>query len=245
MDRRASSLALVSLVTSLLVACGGSSASSDPGGADEHAGGEAHPHHGHHVHHAHHDFGDAAQWAQVFDAPERDEWQHPDEVVALLELAPGAVVADLGAGTGYFEPRLSRAVGADGRVLALDVEASMVDYMRERMARESITNVEARVVPLDDPALAPASVDRVLVVDTWHHVSERVAYARRLASALRPGGAIVIVDFTMESPMGPPPEERIAPDAMLAELSSAGLCAAIVEGETLPHQYVVRAAACP
>ena len=245
MHRRTSSLVLVSLVTSLLAACG-SSASSEASGADEHAGGEAHPHHhGHHVHHAHHDFGDAAQWAQVFDAPDRDEWQRPDEVVALLELAPGAVVADLGAGTGYFEPRLSRAVGPDGRVLALDVEASMVDYLRERMTRESITNVEARVVPLDDPALAPASVDRVLVVDTWHHVTERVAYARRLASALRPGGAIVIVDFTMQSPMGPPPEERIAPDAMLAELTAAGLCAAIVEGESLPHQYVVRATACP
>src|SRR5262252_7396853 len=79
-----------------------------------------------------HRFTNADHWAPIFDDPKRDAWQQPANVVAALALGPGMVVADIGAGTGYFEKRLADAVGADGRVLALDVEPDMIRYMRER-----------------------------------------------------------------------------------------------------------------
>jgi predicted methyltransferase len=96
------------------------------------------------------------------------------------------------------------------------------------------------VVASDDPALASRSVDRVLIVNTWHHISERVAYAEKLLAALRPGGLLLIVDFTMDSPAGPPPQKRLTHDTVVSELEAAGFAAKVVE-ESLPYQYVVAA----
>lgn len=222
-------------LVAILSACAGA-ASSAPAQGD-HAGGHpgAHGHHG-----AHHGFSDVERFARIFDDPGRDAWQRPDEVVRLLELEPGMTVADLGAGTGYFLPHLAEAVGPEGRVLALDVEANMVAHMERRIGEAGMTNVEARQVAPDDPGLAPESVDRILIVDTWHHIDDRERYAARLAAALRPGGRVVVVDFTPESPHGPPPPMRIAAPRVVAELTAAGLTAQTVD-ESLPYQYVVRA----
>jgi SAM-dependent methyltransferase len=147
-------------------------------------------------------------------------------------------VADLGAGTGYFLPHLSRAVGPKGKVLGLDIEPDMVRYMNERAAREGLANVEARVVPGDGPGLAPASVDRVMIVDTWHHIPERVAYAQKLRAALAPGGAVYVVDFKKEAKHGPPPSHRLAPEDVMKELAAAGLSVEKVD-VALPEQWVV------
>ncbi len=221
----------------LLLACGGASETSDHAGG--HPGAGRHPHHhagqGHH-----HDFSDVERFAAIFDDPARDEWQRPSEVAALLELAPGVTVVDLGAGTGYFVPHLAPAVGPSGRVLALDTEPAMVEHMRRRVAEAGLANVEPRVVAPDDPGLEPGSVDRILIVDTWHHVADREAYAARLREALRPGGYVLVVDFTPESPHGPPPAMRLSADAVVAELERGGFEARAVE-EGLPYQYVVRA----
>ncbi len=199
-----------------------------------------HPHHAHHPHHGPlvHRFEKADEWAKVFDDPARDAWQKPAHVVALMKLEPGSTVVDLGAGTGYFLPFLSQGVGSTGKVLALDVEPDMVRYIRERAVREKLANVEARVIKGDDPELAAASVDRVLIVDTWHHIPERRAYAAKLARALRPHGMIFVVDFTMEAAHGPPKHHRLAPAQVIEELASAGLAAKTVPSE-LPEQYVV------
>lgn len=183
-------------------------------------------------------FAGAEGWAEHFDDPERDAWQKPDEVVRLLDLEPGHTVADVGAGTGYFLARLSKAVGPRGRVLGLDVEPDMVRYMAARIAREEVARAEARQVEPDDPGLEPNSVDRVLIVNTWHHISDRRGYAAKLARALTPGGAVVVVDFTMESPTGPPRHHRLSPAQVVEELEAGGLDAEILE-ETLPRQYVV------
>lgn len=211
----------------------------------------SHPHAGHHHGHeggAHghtghgmpHRFEKADDWAKVFDDPARDAWQRPDEVVALMKIEAGMTVADLGAGTGYFLSRLSSAVGPAGKVLGLDVEEDMVRFMRDRAAKEGLANVEAKVVPFDHPGLEASAADRILIVDTWHHISDRVAYSRKLAEALRPGGTIYVVDFTLESERGPPKEHKLAAEAVVAELTAAGLSASIAE-ETLPDQYVIAA----
>lgn len=216
-----------------------------------HAGGHSHPAEGHGHGHGHegsatadgplvHRFERAEDWVERFEGPRRDAWQKPAHVVQLLQLEPGMKVADLGAGTGYFLPHLSAAVGPSGKVLGLDVEPDMVRYMRERAARESLANVEARQVPFDDPSLAPSSVDRVLVVDTWHHVPGRRAYCEKLAAALKPSGAVYVVDFTMDSELGPPRHHRLEPETVVQELSCAGLQVELVT-EELSEQYVVRA----
>jgi SAM-dependent methyltransferase len=185
-----------------------------------------------------HRFENADQWARLFDDPARDAWQKPERVVAAMQIAPGMTVADIGAGTGYFEPHLSRAVGPSGKVLALDVEPDMVRHLRERAATEHLGNVEARQVKTDDPELPAASVDRVLIVDTWHHIPDRAAYTARLASALNSGGEVFVVDFRRDAHRGPPPEHRIAPEEVARELEAGGLTAHVVDAG-LPEQYVV------
>jgi cyclopropane fatty-acyl-phospholipid synthase-like methyltransferase len=223
----------------LLLACGGGQA-PDPAQPVVH---DSQPdQHSQHKHHGPegmpHRFEDADAWAKRFEDPARDAWQKPAEVVKLMQIAAGMQVADIGAGTGYFLPLLSAAAGAEGKVAGLDIEKDMVRYMLERAEREGLKNVTARVVAMDDAGFAPGSTDRILIVDTWHHISDRVAYSKKLAAALTEGGTIMVVDFTMESEHGPPKAHRLEASAVVAELEAAGLQASVLE-ETLPNQYIV------
>jgi len=186
----------------------------------------------------HHGFKNADEWAKVFDDPARDAWQQPDRIVAELALTPAMTVADIGAGTGYFTVRLARAV-PQGQVIATDLEPDMIRFLDERAVREGLTNIRAVATPADDPQLAPGSVDRILVADVWHHVDGRIAYARKLADALRPGGTITIVDFKLDATRGPPAKFRLAPDAVIAELAAVGLTAKVAF--ELADQYVITA----
>ena len=201
--------------------------------------------HGHseHLQHGHHQthptaLEDFERWAQSLDDPERAAWQKPTEVVAAAELEAGMVVVDVGAGTGYFEPHLSQAVGGTGKVIALDINSELVTRMQQRFRRAGLNNVEARLVSPSDPGLPERTVDCVLIVDTWHHMQDRVAYARKLRSAIRPRGMVLIVDYAPESPTGPPPELRMRPEAVIAELKQAGFTAQVI-AETLPRQFIV------
>ena len=188
----------------------------------------------------HHRFEHADEWAKQFDDPARDEWQQPDKVVAAMSIKPGMTVADIGAGTGYFESRLSKAVGESGKVVAVDIEADMVRYMNERRTREKTWNVSARLGTADDPGLH--GVDRILIVDTWHHIENREAYAKKLAAALNPGGMVFVVDFKLESEKGPPKQMRLPPEKVIGELAAAGLNARLLD-VALPDQYIVSATA--
>ena len=184
-----------------------------------------------------HRFDDAEAWAKVFDDPSRDSWQQPEAVIAALDLAPSMTVADVGAGTGYFTVRLARAVPL-GEVIATDIEPDMVRYVTERAQRERLGNVRAQLAMADDPGLAAASVDRILIVDVWHHIADRARYARGLVSALRSGGELAIVDFTLEASHGPPRAHRLPPDSIISELRTAGLDAALAP-TSLPDQFIV------
>jgi ubiquinone/menaquinone biosynthesis C-methylase UbiE len=186
------------------------------------------------------DFSEVERFAQHFDDPKRDAWQQPEEVVRLMNISAGQRVADIGAGTGYFVPYLSRAVGPTGKVLALDVELNMVRHLERRVRDQALRNVEPVHVPPGDPELAGGSVDRILIVNTWHHIGQRSAYAAKLARALKRGGSIWVVDFTLDSDIGPPSEHRLSPAQVATELSSAGLRAEIIRDEALPKQYVVQ-----
>jgi ubiquinone/menaquinone biosynthesis C-methylase UbiE len=192
------------------------------------------------THHGHapavHD--DPEHWAKRLDDPARDARQKPHEVVAALAVREGMVVADVGAGTGYFEPHLSRAAGTTGKVLALDIEPKLVAHMQARFAKAGLSNVEARLVAPTDPGLAARTVDRALIVDTWHHMQERVAYAAKLRQALRPAGRVVVVDYLKTAPEGPPPQMRVSPEIVVGELVAAGFDARVV-AESLPFQFIV------
>jgi cyclopropane fatty-acyl-phospholipid synthase-like methyltransferase len=239
-QRNLSGLRAFAALAWLLAACGGSSTAdpaapeaAQPSGAPHHSAG----HQGHKSGHMHRRFEKAEDWARLFDDPSRAAWQKPDEVVALVALSPGMTVVDVGAGTGYFLSRLSRAVGERGQVIATDIEPDMVRYMTERAAREKLANVRAQAAPVDDVGVPAGSADRILFVDVWHHIGDRERYAARLHAALKPGGAVVIVDFDLESKRGPE-GHKLDPEVVLREMRAGGLTAELAT-ETLPDQYVV------
>jgi ubiquinone/menaquinone biosynthesis C-methylase UbiE len=185
----------------------------------------------------HHGFEDADRWAKIFDAPDRDTWQKPAVVIEGLVLRPGMIVADLGAGTGYFEAHLSKAVDPGGLVLAIDPEPDMVRYLGRRAAKDGLANVLPILGLPEEPFLPRERVDRVLVVDTYHHIDDRLAYFGRMRKALAPGGRVAIVDFHKRPlPVGPPPEHKIERQVVVDEMTQAGYRLAD-EKTTLPYQY--------
>lgn len=181
-----------------------------------------------------HSFEDAERWAGVFDDPKRDAWQKPHEVIQALALPSDAVVADIGAGTGYFSVRLARML-PKGKVYAADVETSMVRHLAARAKRDEIANLIAVQSDMDDPRL-PEKVDLALFVDVTHHISGRESYFRRLKDSLKPGGRVAIVDFHRESEIGPPQRARISADHVKRQLTAAGYALA-QEHDFLPNQY--------
>jgi 2-polyprenyl-3-methyl-5-hydroxy-6-metoxy-1,4-benzoquinol methylase len=191
--------------------------------------------HGHDHHHGMpHRFENADAWAKKFDDPARDAWQQPDRVIASLALEARMTIADVGAGTGYFTMRIAPLVA---EVVATDVEADMVRYVRDRARREHLGNIRAVVTPHDDPSLSAETFDRILVVDVWHHLGDRRAYASKLAGALKPDGFIAVVEYKLDAKRGPP--HRLAPEVVIADLEAGGLDAAVAL--ELPEQYVVHA----
>ncbi|HWS68802.1 MAG TPA: class I SAM-dependent methyltransferase [Steroidobacteraceae bacterium] len=181
-----------------------------------------------------HSFSGAEHWAKVFDDPARDSWQRPHEVIQALALAADSVVADIGAGTGYFTVRIAHMTPA-GRVYAVDIEPDMIQHLAVRARRENLQNVTPLLAEPSDPML-PAPVDLALLVDTYHHIGDRVAYFRRLKGHLKPAGTVAIIDFTADSPIGPPAAGRVAPDEVKKEMSRAGYALAS-EHKFLPNQY--------
>ncbi len=183
---------------------------------------------------AHHSFGNAEKWAKEFDDPSRDAWQKPDEVLDALHLQRTDKVADIGAGTGYFSVRIAKRV-PDGNVFAVDIEPDMVRYLGERAHREHVSMLVPVQASADSPNL-PEPVDLVLIVDTYHHMQNRVAYFAKLAQSLRPNARIAIIDFKVDAPEGPPPQLRNPPEKVTSELEQAGYSLAATYS-FLPRQY--------
>jgi SAM-dependent methyltransferase len=200
---------------------------------------QAHAGPGQHRHrHRGHRFDKPERYAKRWNDPARAQWQKPEEVIELMSVQPGMTVADIGTGTGYFVPFLSEAVGDEGMVYALDIEPKMVKFVGDLAAEQGLKNVEAKQISADGPGVS--GVDRFLLVNVWHHISERESYAAELAKALNAGGSVTIVDYVPDASMrhGPPRAMRLDPQTIIAELEAGGLDASLVE-ESLPRQYVV------
>jgi arsenite methyltransferase len=180
---------------------------------------------------------DPQAYIAMLDDPQRDAYQKPHEVITALNLKEAEVIADLGAGSGYFTFRLARHVGDTGRVYAVDVSPEMIVHLNRRIRDLGVRNVVSVLAAPDDPLLAEASVDRFFICNTWHHIDNRDPYLALLKKMLKPGGQIVMVDFKKaETPVGPPMEMRIDREDLVQEMERNGFR---VEAEHtfLPYQY--------
>ncbi len=195
----------------------------------------------HHAKHNHtaaqQEFNDIEFWVKMFEDPERDEWQKPAEVVEHLGLNNGDVIADIGAGTGYFSRRFAVAVSPNGMAFGLDISSSMVQHMKEDAANLNLSNYKSMIIKPNDPELVPDSIDVVFLSNTYHHIENRVEYFKQLAESLKKNGRIVIVDFHENTPVGPQePGHKIASKVVLDEFAQAGY-QLIKSLDFLPYQY--------
>ncbi len=178
----------------------------------------------------HHKHMHADTYAKVLEDPSRDAWQKPHDVIMGLALKKTEVVADIGAGTGYFSRRLARHAAT---VFAVDIDVKLLEIAGKNKP-DNLKLVHAR---MDDPTLAPASVDTIFICDVWHHVDGRPAYLQKLKKALKPGGRIVVIDFKEgKLPVGPPPSMKITEKDLTAEFAAAGFKVSR-RHDVLPHQY--------
>lgn len=157
-----------------------------------------------------------------------------DEVVRQMNLRAGDVVADIGAGDGVFTRRFAVAVGPAGKAIGVEIDSSAVRKMTADARRLNLSNYEARLVPPDDPMLAPNSVDVIFLSDVYHHINDRVNYFARAKQTLKPGGRLVIVDFVRNRNND---EHSVIKEEVLDELRRAGY-RLVKESELLaPRQY--------
>ncbi|MDZ4836369.1 MAG: class I SAM-dependent methyltransferase [Candidatus Melainabacteria bacterium] len=167
-------------------------------------------------------FNDAEKWALKFDDPKRAEWQKPEETIKALRISDNDQIADIGAGTGYFSIRIAKK-HPQAKVLAIDVEPDMVAYIEKLAKKENLSNVQTFLVsPTTVDLKLPVTVDKILVVNTYHHIPDRTKYFKDLSPYLKADGKLVIIDFKLESPEGPPIEYRIEPAQLREELKLAG-----------------------
>jgi ubiquinone/menaquinone biosynthesis C-methylase UbiE len=174
-----------------------------------------------------------------FEDPARAQWQKPGEVIASLGPLDGKTVADIGAGTGYFAFPLAKKAA---KVIAIDIDQRFLDYIEQRKHAEKTSNIETRLTAPDAPGLKPGQADVVLIVDTFHHIENRIEYLKKLKGVLGKAGLLVIIDFKKQKPPpGPPIELRLAPEQVESELKSAGFAVVSTDRDLLPYQYIIKA----
>ncbi len=176
-----------------------------------------------------------------FESPDRARWQKPDTVIAMLGDLRNKTVMDIGAGSGYFTFRLAEVAS---KVIAADVNDRFIDYLE--MRRDSLerltgkSNIEIRKIPYNNPGLKHNEVDAVLIVDTYHHIENRVDYLKKLKKGMKPDGILLIVDFKPGNGFGPPDHHKLKPYAVLEELKGAGYENLQLNTDTLPYQYIIK-----
>ena len=169
--------------------------------------------------------------------PQRDEYQKPQEVLMALGVREGEVIADIGAGSGYFSFRFAHHVGSLGRVYAVDINPDMIRYMNRRIRDTGLKNVVTVLSDPDDPFLWDASVDRFFICDTWHHIDNKAKYLELMKKMLKADGQVVMIDFQKRDlPIGPPVDMKIAREDLLRQMQDSGF-RLLKEHTFLPYQY--------
>ena len=177
--------------------------------------------------------------APWLDRREREEEENPDLAMRLIRVARGATVADLGAGSGYFTIRLAKAVGATGKVYAVDIQQGMLDLLQRAVTKEKLTNVVPVLGVEDDPRLPAESLDLVLMVDVYHELSAPQATLAHLKRALKPGGRLVLLEYRAEDPDVPIlPEHKMTKAQVKLEIEHEGFRQQRVFDD-LPRQHLI------
>ncbi len=158
----------------------------------------------------------------AYEGINRDEWQKPDEVIRVLGIGPGDLIADVGSGGGYFTFRLARATGPSGKVYAVDVDADMNSYIANRARDEGVANIEVILAKPDDPLLPPPGVDLLFITNTYHHLDNRRAYFAKASKYLRGGGRVAIIEFSDNSWFATFNSHHTSKDTIKKEMSEAG-----------------------
>lgn len=177
-----------------------------------------------------------ADWLERSD---RETTEQPEKVLDTLHIVPGSIVADIGAGTGYYSLRLARRVGPQGRVLATDIQAEMLSRLRANLKKAGITNVEPILCSPTDANLPVGQLDLALMVDVYHelaHPEETIAQIRR---ALKPDGRLVLIEYRGEDPAVPiKPEHKMTLRQVREEIEPLGFHVQQVF-DFLPRQHIV------
>lgn len=192
------------------------------------AGDHGGAHNGHH-----HRFTEPEKYAERWDAEARDAWQKPEQVILEVALPKGGKIADLGAGTGYFSVRFAKH-DPSATVYAMDIEDAMVEWLGKRRGEDRVPNLTPlKTAP--DSLDVPEIVDVVFVCNTYHHISDRVAYFQAAKEKTR---QVAIVDFKKDDDgPGPPPAMRLSAETVVGEMEAAGY--ALAKRVDLPRQYLL------
>ena len=179
------------------------------------------------------------QGADWLERSERDEEEAPEVALDILKIQKGAVVADVGAGSGFMTERLAKRVGPTGKVFANDVQPQMLDMLRRRLERKRIANVELVQGTIDDPRLPKEAIDLELLVDVYHEFSQPQPMLRRLRDALKPNGRLVLLEYRKEDPSIPIRfEHKMTVAEAKLEVEAEGFTLAKVD-ESLPRQHIL------
>ena len=135
----------------------------------------------------------------AYEGLSRDEWQQPKKVIQTLQIHPGATIADLGAGSGYFTYLLAQAAGPTGKVYAVDIDSDMTELVARKAKEQGLQNVEVILAKPNDPLLPEGRIDLIFTSNTYHHIENRVRYFAALRKTLRPGGRVAVIDFDRRS----------------------------------------------
>jgi SAM-dependent methyltransferase len=153
----------------------------------------------------------------IFEYPDRDQKLHIDRVMDLLDIAPGKSVADIGAGSGWFTVRAAARVTPSGQVYAEDINPDAIDYIKNRAAKENLSNVHTVLGEINDPKLPPSSIDAMLILKTYHEFEHPIPLMKRLRTSLKPGAKLGIIDRN-----GNGTDHGIMPGVVEREMSQAG-----------------------
>ena len=181
----------------------------------------------------------SAAGAAWLDRDDRDREEATGLSLKLLDVRPGSVVADIGAGSGYYSTRLARLVGPEGRVYASDIQQAMLDLIRDRVARERLSNIELVLGTPTDPRLPRGAVDMVLMVDVYHEFSQPQVMLQRIRESLKPGGRVILLEYRGEDPKVPIlPAHKMTVAQARTEVEAEGFTLTTVK-EDLPWQHVL------
>ena len=180
----------------------------------------------------------SVEGAPWLDRAERDREESSERSVRLLNVTPGSVVADIGAGSGYYTERLARLVGPTGRVYATDIQAGMLEIISQRMVRAKLSNIELVLGTPTDPKLPQISIDMALMVDVYHEFAEPQIMLRRIHEALKPNGRLILLEYRAEDPRVPiRPEHKMSVAQAKLEVEAEGFTLSTVN-EELPWQHL-------